>query len=45
MRLFQRLNEEGTTIIQVTHSAENAACGSRIVRLKDGWVVGDERTK
>ena len=42
MELFQRLNREGTTIIQVTHSEENARAGKRIVRLKDGWVVGDE---
>jgi len=39
MELFCRLNEAGTTIIQVTHSAENAAYGRRIVRLRDGWIV------
>ncbi|HET6277616.1 MAG TPA: ABC transporter ATP-binding protein [Candidatus Polarisedimenticolia bacterium] len=38
MRLFKRLNEEGTTIVQVTHSERNAACGDRIVRLRDGWI-------
>ncbi|MEO8504293.1 MAG: ABC transporter ATP-binding protein [Acidobacteriota bacterium] len=38
MRLFKRLNDEGTTIIQVTHSEENATFGDRIVRLKDGWL-------
>jgi putative ABC transport system ATP-binding protein len=38
MRLFQKLNSEGTTIIQVTHSDENASYGNRVVRLKDGWV-------
>lgn len=38
MSLFQRLNREGTTIIQVTHSETNAACGKRIVRLRDGWM-------
>jgi len=43
MRLFKRLNDEGTTIIQVTHSEENASYGQRIIQLKDGWVVGDER--
>jgi len=42
MALFRRLNDEGTTIIQVTHSEENASYGRRIVRLRDGWVVGDE---
>jgi ABC-type lipoprotein export system ATPase subunit len=44
MELFVRLNGEGTTIVQVTHSEANAAYGSRIVRLRDGWIVGDERT-
>jgi len=37
MALFKKLNQEqGITIVQVTHSAENAAFGSRIVRLADG---------
>jgi ABC-type lipoprotein export system ATPase subunit len=39
MELFRKLNAEGTTIIQVTHSEENAAYGSRIIELSDGWVV------
>src|SRR5688572_31047228 len=38
MELFRRLNAEGTTIIQVTHSEANAMYGSRIIELKDGWV-------
>ena len=41
MELFKRLNEEGTTIIQVTHSETNAAYGNRIVRLEDGWIVNN----
>ncbi len=41
MELFKRLNEEGTTIVQVTHSEVNAEYGNRIVRLEDGWVVKD----
>ena len=41
MELFRRLNEQGTTIIQVTHSEVNAAYGNRIIQLKDGWVVDD----
>ena len=41
MELFTRLNREGTTIIQVTHSEVNAAYGTRIVRLRDGWLVND----
>jgi ABC-type lipoprotein export system ATPase subunit len=39
MELFRRLNGEGTTIVQVTHSETNAAYGNRIVRLRDGWMV------
>jgi ABC-type lipoprotein export system ATPase subunit len=41
MELFKRLNEEGTTIIQVTHSEQNAAYGSRIIQLADGWIVNE----
>src|SRR5258705_3344432 len=41
MEMFKRLNDEGTTIIQVTHSEANAAYGNRIVRLEDGWVVAN----
>jgi putative ABC transport system ATP-binding protein len=43
MRLFQKLNEEGTTIVQVTHSEENARYGDRILRLTDGWIAGEEK--
>jgi ABC-type lipoprotein export system ATPase subunit len=39
MDLFKRLNEEGTTIIQVTHNENWAAYGSRIINLHDGWMV------
>jgi putative ABC transport system ATP-binding protein len=39
MELFRKLNEQGTTIVQVTHSEQNAAYGDRVVRLRDGWVV------
>jgi len=38
MELLKKLNDEGKTIIQVTHSEENAAYGNRIIRLKDGWI-------
>jgi putative ABC transport system ATP-binding protein len=41
MELFKKLNEGGTTIIQVTHSEANAAYGSRVVQLRDGWVVDE----
>src|SRR5688572_12312557 len=39
MELFKKLNNEGTTIIQVTHSEVNAAFGNRIIKLRDGWIV------
>lgn len=41
MQLFKRLNQEGTTIVQVTHSEANAAYGSRVIELRDGWMVRD----
>jgi putative ABC transport system ATP-binding protein len=41
MELFRGLNREGTTIVQVTHSEENAKFSRRIVNLKDGWMVTD----
>ncbi|HXP34161.1 MAG TPA: ABC transporter ATP-binding protein [Chthoniobacterales bacterium] len=41
MELFQKLNAEGTTIIQVTHSEKNAGYGNRIIQLRDGWVVAN----
>ncbi len=39
MDLLKQLNEEGTTIIQVTHNEAWAAYGHRIIQLQDGWVV------
>jgi putative ABC transport system ATP-binding protein len=39
MELFSRLNRQGTTIVQVTHSERNAAYGHRTIHLRDGWVV------
>jgi len=45
MELFSQLNAQGTTIVQVTHSEENAAVGSRIITLRDGWIVEDKRTR
>jgi ABC-type lipoprotein export system ATPase subunit len=39
MELFRTLNTAGTTIVQVTHSDTNAAYGSRIINLRDGWIV------
>lgn len=44
MELFKRLNDAGTTIIQVTHSEVNAAYGNRTIHLMDGWITKEERT-
>lgn len=41
MELFKSLNAAGTTIVQVTHSERNAGYGTRIIHLRDGWVVDD----
>jgi putative ABC transport system ATP-binding protein len=45
MDIFQKLNEEGITIIQVTHSEENAKRGKRVVKVVDGAVELDELVK
>jgi putative ABC transport system ATP-binding protein len=41
MELFRELNNEGTTIVQVTHSDINAGYGSRIIEVRDGWMTHD----
>jgi len=41
MELFRDLNQQGTTIVQVTHSETNAAYGNRTLQLRDGWMVSD----
>ena len=41
MELFKKLNAAGTTIVQVTHSEDNAKYSDRVIRLRDGWVVND----
>jgi len=43
MKLFNKLNDEGMTIIQVTHSKENAAYGKRTINLVDGAVESDAK--
>lgn len=39
MELLKKINNDGTTIIQVTHSKENACYGNRIIKLNDGWLA------
>lgn len=41
MELFKKLNDQGTTIIQVTHSEVNASYGHRTIQLFDGWITND----
>jgi putative ABC transport system ATP-binding protein len=38
MEMFKKLNEAGTTIIQVTHSEVNATYGNRVIEIRDGWI-------
>jgi ABC-type lipoprotein export system ATPase subunit len=45
MQLFKKLNDEGITIIQVTHSETNAAYGNKVIQLRDGWIVDGNRGK
>ncbi len=44
MELFKKLNDQGTTIIQVTHSEKNAEYGNRVVQIEDGWLVDTAET-
>jgi putative ABC transport system ATP-binding protein len=43
MRIFQALNQEGHTIIMVTHSLEGAEYAQRLISIRDGEIIGDER--
>jgi putative ABC transport system ATP-binding protein len=45
LAILGRLNEEGATIVMVTHSSEVAEHASRIIRFADGLVVADEPTE
>jgi putative ABC transport system ATP-binding protein len=38
METLKKLNEQGTTVVQVTHSEENARYSNRVIRLRDGWI-------
>ncbi len=45
MELFQKLNRQGMTIVQVTHSETNAGYGRRVIQLRDGWITEDSGGK
>lgn len=38
MEMFKKLNDAGTTIIQVTHNEKNAEYGNRVIQIEDGWM-------
>jgi ABC-type lipoprotein export system ATPase subunit len=38
MELFKQLNEDGATIVMVTHSETNAAYAHRVIQIADGWI-------
>lgn len=38
MEMFKKLNEQGATIVMVTHSETNATYANRIIRIVDGWI-------
>ncbi|HET8546781.1 MAG TPA: ABC transporter ATP-binding protein [Bryobacteraceae bacterium] len=44
MELFRRLNDNGITIVQVTHSEVNASYGHRIIQIADGWITNEPQT-
>jgi putative ABC transport system ATP-binding protein len=43
--LFERLNADGTTIVVVTHDEELARAAKRVIHMRDGVIVGDERSR
>jgi putative ABC transport system ATP-binding protein len=45
MALFDRLHQQGNTIVLVTHEHDIAGYAHRVIHLKDGVVAGDERTR
>jgi putative ABC transport system ATP-binding protein len=44
LRIFGRLNEEGRTVVLITHEPDVAEQSKRVIRLSDGQVVADRRT-
>jgi putative ABC transport system ATP-binding protein len=45
LRIFARLNEEGRTVVLITHEPDVAAQAKRVIRLSDGEIVEDRRTR
>ena len=44
MALFRKINEEGTTVVIVTHDGDLAECCDRIIEIKDGEITTEEQT-
>jgi putative ABC transport system ATP-binding protein len=45
LELFERLNDEGRTIVLITHEDDVARHAQRVIRVRDGKVIDDERTE
>ena len=45
MEMFKKLNDEGVTIVQVTHNEKNAEYGNRVIQIEDGWIAQSEILK
>ena len=43
--LFERLNRDGTTVVVVTHDEDLARAAKRVIHMRDGEIVGDERAR
>jgi len=43
--ILQKLNQKGKTVIIVTHEKEIAACCRRVIQMRDGRIISDERTQ
>jgi putative ABC transport system ATP-binding protein len=41
MKIFRQLNEDGATILLITHEAQIAAFARRIIEIRDGQIVAD----
>jgi putative ABC transport system ATP-binding protein len=44
MAIFSRLNVEGRTVVLITHEEDVASYAKRVVRMRDGLILDDERT-